>query len=317
MLTVLVVAMGSGDASRSAVRHELSLVRSAVLYADKVTVMSGGAELLLGYSDLLATAGADEIRRALQNDPELLRQVESLQDPNATLTEIAEAVRGSAGIWPEEYRDFDLGRRSGIVTLEPITGGPYSEGPGVDGLSDGQRFTDRLLERLRDPAIHPLLDRQAADIARAAQQSAADVLPPSVHKRARTAEVGGGMIARLPAFPQSPLDELLDVKAELAPALDRYRSVVAELQKLVDAQLGAEEMDAELDELWVAKVRPALRDLEDVFVDHAFVRELARSLTTSAKALVTQGAGLYVALSTLGDLASHIAAAASLAGVGA
>jgi hypothetical protein len=50
------------------------------------------------------------------------------------------------------------------------------------------------------------------------------------------------------------------------------------------------------------------------FVEHSFVRELAKSAATSVRSLVTQDAALYIALSTVGKLATHISAAAAAAG---
>ncbi|MFL6110594.1 MAG: hypothetical protein ACJ786_04490, partial [Catenulispora sp.] len=162
---------------------------------------------------------------------------------------------------------------------------------------------------------HALVDARAAEYARLVQTAMPDLMSTGAHRRARIAEIGAGMIARLPAFPDAPLDELLDVKRELHGALDRYRAVVSELEQLVQAGLGAVDMDSELDDLWIRKVRPALTDLEENFIEHGFVRELARSTATSAKSLVTQGAALYIALSTLADLASHLSAAAAVAGI--
>ena len=46
------------------------------------------------------------------------------------------------------------------------------------------------------------------------------------------------MIARLPAFPLSPLDELLDVKDDLTAALVRYRSAVSGLEQVLEADIG-------------------------------------------------------------------------------
>ena len=118
-----------------------------------------------------------------------------------------------------------------------------------------------------------------------------------------------------PAFPQAPpLDELLDVKDDFKAALTRYRAAVGELEKLLEADIGAADLDAELDEIWSDRVEPTVLALEERFLEHSFVRELAKSGATSVRCLVTQGAALYIALSTVGELATHISAAAAAAG---
>jgi hypothetical protein len=60
VLRVLVVAMENSD-PQAILQHELSLVRSAALYADEVHLRSARAELLLAKNDLLAKADASHI----------------------------------------------------------------------------------------------------------------------------------------------------------------------------------------------------------------------------------------------------------------
>jgi hypothetical protein len=183
----------------------------------------------------------------------------------------------------------------------------------VDNSQGPPAFLSRLSALINDPATHPLLDERSAALARAT--SVVHPFSEDARRRARTTEMGAGMIARLPTFPQAPLDELLDVKAEFGRALIRYRAVVGDLQGLLSSDVGAREIDAELDDLWIRKVAPAMAAIEEEFEQHAFVRELAKSFTTSARSLITQGAGLYIALSTLGNLATHISAAAAVSGI--
>jgi hypothetical protein len=308
--------MDTGRADRAAVRQELSLVRSAVLYADEVCLMSAGVELLLAHQDMLARAERSDVLTWLEGTPGLREYVESLPDVELALSEIAERIRASEGVWRSEYAEFDLGRSTGTVTVMPFTSISSAPHGGLGGeLGDGERFFARLAKLLNDPDLHPLLDRQAAEWARELITRSPETINEDSHRRARTAELGAGMIARLPAFPQAPLDELLDLKAELTSALVRYRAVISELQQLVVADIGARELDSQLDDLWIRKIQPTLIDLEDELTAHGLVREIARSAATSARSLVTQGAGLYIALSTLANLASQISAAAAVAGV--
>lgn len=316
MLRVLVVAMGNSD-PQSMLRHELSLVRSAALYADEVNLMSARAELLLAKNDLLAKAEAFHIWDVLEECPDLRKKLEKEPDLTETLLAIAASVRSSQGLlWREEAAELMTGKASRVVQIVPFTGTStelIERSPQDDGEA-GKRFMDRLADLINDPSIHPLLDAQASKYARALNATAPESITAGARRRTRRAELGAGMIARLPAFPQAPLDELLDVKDDFKAALTRYRAAVGELEKLLEADVGAADLDAELDEIWSDRVEPAVLALEESFLEHSFVRELAKSATTSVRSLVTQGAALYIALSTVGELATHISAAAAAAG---
>jgi hypothetical protein len=317
MLRVLVVAMGNSD-PQAMLRHELSLVRSAALYADQVQLMSARAELLLAKNDLLARAEGSQIWEVLEERPDLREKLAAVPDLTETLSQIATFVRSSGGLWRDEATELVLGKASSIVEIVPFTNtnnNLIDRLPKEDEAPAGRLFMDRLAALINDPTIHPLLDSQASKYARALSTATPNSITSGARRRSRRAELGAGMIARLPAFPQAPLNELLDVKDDFKAALVRYRSAVGQLEKILDADIGAADLDAELDAVWSDRVQPAVIALEEGFMEHSFVRELAKSTSTSVRSLVTQGAALYIALSTVGDLAAHISAAAAAAGV--
>lgn len=188
------------------------------------------------YDDFVRRAEASDVWRWLEARPELRERVSALPDVSKSLSEIAELVRASGGVWRSEADELAAGRRSGAVSVTPFVASEYDQGGAADdGRSDGERFLERLARMLNDPHTHALLDSRAAQYASAALDDGSLEVNAHARRRARTAEVGAGMIARLPAFPQAPLDELLDLRATLGPALTRYRALAAELQELVDA----------------------------------------------------------------------------------
>ena len=73
--------------------------------------------------------------------------------------------------------------------------------PPQDDGEAGKRFMDRLADLINAPSIHPLLDAQTSKYARALNATAPDSITAGARRRTRWAELGVGMIARLPAFP--------------------------------------------------------------------------------------------------------------------
>lgn len=96
----------------------------------------------------------------------------------------------------------------------------------------------------------------------------------------------------MPACPDAPLSELLDVKAELKGPVDRYRSAVVRLERDLPQEAIDAELDVEIEAIWRKDVAPALVELEQLLIEHRFVREMTRSIGRSAKDLVLAGSAL-------------------------
>ncbi len=136
-------------------------------------------------------------------------------------------------------------------------------------------------------------------------------------KRNREAELGAGLIARLPAFPDARLSDLLEVKAELKGPVDRYRAAVATLERdLADVGVG-DALDAEVERVWRRVVAPALAELEEALIEHSFVHELGRSLGRSTKDVVLAGAAVSVGAASVAQLAASVSAVAGVVGASA
>lgn len=130
------------------------------------------------------------------------------------------------------------------------------------------------------------------------------------------AAVGSGLIARLPAFPEAPMDELLDLRNDLDDPLSRYRRSVAELAQRLRVGPFDAELQADIDHLYRAAVDPALRDLREGFAEHGLVREIVRHLATDVRGVVsgTVGAVVLLGAASLADLNAWLTFASTAAG---
>lgn len=175
-----------------------------------------------------------------------------------------------------------------------------------------KRFVDIIQQRLRDPRRKVLFD---ADTANLAQSLIDEAEGDQIHglRRAGQAAVGSGLISRMPAFPHAPMDELLALRTDLAAPLTRYRAAALDLAASLNPTLGAE-LESQVDDLWMAKVAPALLEIEETLADHSLVRELAKRATSDVKALLTGGAGVYMGVTATASLptAATVLAGAAL-----
>jgi hypothetical protein len=241
------------------------------------------AEFRKALDDIDSATGASELRHAMSAG--ILRVVDLQRSANL----VAASVDQAAG------QDDPRGALSALISAWVTT---------VQGL-------------LSDPARRVILDPEAFDLIRSLIDEGLVSIPPELAERSRAAHLGSGFIGRLPAFPEAPFDELLDLRRELAGPLARYRAATVRMSKALTASPFDQAITAEADDLWVEQVAPALVDLEDAYTDHGLVREIARRARGDARTLVLEGSGLLIGLQQFGHLSSALSGAAAAGGLAA
>lgn len=300
--------------------HEVALVKAALLYADTVELVSPGAQLMEGTRAMGGASVDDTLQLLASLDPSTLRHLGGKDLPPNWLT-IIQGARLLATLAPAQRRELAGGADpEAIDELVAMVRG--FEGPAgqlrdiAHGLIDGSGLRDldepvklglvrltgvglesadtteivnhvveRIREVLQDPAAHALFDEATASLARSLVEEGW-IEPDSLSLvHARQAAVSGGLIARLPSFPDSPMHDVLGLRADLAAPLARYRRGISDLASKLQAQVYDEQSAAEIDDLWRNQVSPTLQDLREGLAEHSFVRSLARQAASDPKAV--------------------------------
>ncbi|KQX68551.1 hypothetical protein ASD06_17600 [Angustibacter sp. Root456] len=313
--------------------RDLLLVRSAILYADTVQLVSPGAAMLANVATLangdernllglltslddgtIAHLGASELpenwrevlsRMAAFGDEEW-DLVESLagqpvpQEARSASKEFRERLRQAASemqqvaagmIQDSGANELTAAFDAGLLTLSPS---------GLDKGADAESFTagyvDILRGLLRNTSAHLLFDEQIRDLVRSLINEG-QVEPSTLTMvQAGRAAIGSGLVARLPAFPGVPLDELIDLRSDLDDPLSRYRRSVAQMSAQMNVSAVNPELEAEIDDLWTVEVDPTLRDLREGLAEHGLVRDVARSLAEDVSSVVAGATGSTITL---------------------
>lgn len=325
----LAIATSPQDTSGLSLAHDVQLVRAAILYADEVELLSPAAEMI---GSLAPLAGGDD-RVVLEfflslddatigllggeglppNWRELLRMFVSL-DARASSTlgglvdfdsaqDVAEQRQGLDRVF-DELRGVTAGilDSSGIAELVPAIQHGLLRLTPVARAGDStdqmiERYTAKLTGLLRNPRVHLLVDEMMGSIARGLLDEGHVEASAVTLRKAGTAAVGSGLIARLPAFDQVPMDELLDLRGDLTVPLARYRQSTSELAtRLIASPLDALEVSADVDDLYVLEVEPALSDLREAMAEHGLVREVVKALATDVRSVISGTAGSAVVL---------------------
>jgi hypothetical protein len=162
-----------------------------------------------------------------------------------------------------------------------------------------ETWVNALLERLEDRRTRLLFDEPSAQLVdELLTNGRLQAFEPTL-RLAREAAMGAGLIARLPAFPQAPMDELLNLRRDLTAPLVRYRGAVVSFSKDLSSAPGRD-LEFEISQTWEERVAPAVTEVEQRLADHGLVRELFRSADTKdlTKFLWTSTASVGFAAAT-------------------
>lgn len=327
----------------------MKLAKAALLYADKVELVSPGAAMvasvaglgeaseadlldLLGSLDrkTLAHLGGGSLPDDWQQKVAAMRLMGSLPtatqrallgehatpDVLATLASTRDAFAGPV----RQMRAVaaDLLEKSGASELaEPISLGLITLNPaGVDkGGSTADMvaaYIGHLKTVLRDPEVHAMFDESAASLARSLVAEG-HVQPREISLvHAKQAAVGGGLVSRLPTFPEARMSDVLSLRSDLADPLGRYRRAVVSFADKLRSEAYDTDGPAEIDDLWRTAVAPTLDDLQDRLREHTFIREFAKKIAASPAAVsagVASAGALFMGIQSIAGIDAMLGAA--------
>ena len=258
------------------VGSELDLVKAALLYGDKVTILSPLTTMLLraeGLQRFTPRQLVELIRRlapTLKPGPELpqfMRGLDQLDQllratprggPNGQFLRgaLQQALEPHQRMLAETVADLATqagidqlarARREGLVEIENVDPGDQ-----IDLLascivsahlaqSDQRQDNPHTDSRWRPsstslPGIstardYLLFDEPIASLTDAAIREGLFTPAPGPAGRSAQAMAASGLMARLPTFPAATVDEVLDIRSQLAPSLTRFRSVMVTISK--------------------------------------------------------------------------------------
>lgn len=316
-VTVAAVAHGAGlDLS-----HETQLVKSALLYADRVTLVSPKASLLSG----IAAFGSGDRRARIDGTAQLIGMLDNGQEATELYQQLRRRRRHLS---PHERRVLlglehvlDASSEELVETIDEMLGNAGAEeiAQGMNaGLvdihtlgqehADADSYMDDVIEQMTDllrdsvsvtAQTLPLFDDGAGDLLRAMVKEGI-VTDPHV---ARAAEVGiaGRLIGGLEAFPDADMDVILDVRERLQTPLVRFRSALAQASTEFASAAWDESFARDVDDLYRRKVAPALLEVEEALSDLG-VRATLLRLSSGKEAVAAVAATL--GLAAAGDISN-------------
>jgi hypothetical protein len=349
-LKVVIATTPHRGSDGPSLQRDITLVKAALLYADEVELVSPGAAMLgsMAFVAGRGEAGILEVLQAIDDsalrhlvgrdlpdnwrelmpalellsdlDPAQLLAVPGLEELAEQLTALDTGMRSAAADFSTKAEEVlaeagtgDLvpAIDAGVLTLSPAGLAADMTGAG-DMLGN---FLDIVKAHLANPRSRLMFDDDLAGLVRAMIREG--IVEPNhlAIAHAGQAAVGSGLVTRLPAFIDPPMAELLDLRRDLQAPLTAYRAAVAKMADRLTTKVYEPESAAELDDLWISDVEPALVRMREELAQHGLVRELAREAAVGPDVLVraATGPGTYIGLDAVSSLSGWAAAAAGAA----
>lgn len=295
---------------------ETSMVKSALIYGDSVTLYSPTAGALMrlqagGTSSSTLKqidAALPFVRKAMVSGGRAaeLAQLEATLDaarpylsiPRRQLSSLLQLappdIRETMLEWtaPENPLAAEL-----LKMTQPLVDLQLAEKRRVLKIRDSwktidkdgvEAFVDQLAAELDHPDTYLIVNEGLAGIvqALASRQERAE-------RNVRHGAIASATLRYLPAFDQLTVAEALDVRTELALPVKNFRSAVRSFEsELRDVPAPGPELDAEISDLWTTVVDPELANLEDQLKDNSSLRQLLLGGAGTPGSIVGGVAGL-------------------------
>jgi hypothetical protein len=184
-----------------------------------------------------------------------------------------------------------------------------------DGLTDriAESFLDRLSRHLSSGREYLIFDEPIARLVDAAIREG--LFRPAKGPAGKCAQAmsASGFMGRLPTFPNATVDEIVDIRSELAPALTQFRSKMVTVSKAFSSGPWETDFEDEVHDAWVEEVNPALENIDASVRDNASLLSVSAGLGGAASSAYP---GLAIAAAGLaGHLGAVTLVGGALAGV--
>ncbi len=313
---VTVCAVGVGEEFH--LRREVEMVKSALLYADRVTLASPKVALI---DTLAATApgSAEDVaafrasgladtpgwQAALYHHDRQLAGVELQPHEQALVDRFASELRWvrerqrarAEAVYAETGADeLRVAAQQGLLTIDVL---------GENEPSTLDHFTyvlDRLEELLEDVLsptsdTYPLFDDATGAVLQ--RMIAGEALADPEWTQARHIGLASELVLDLEAFPRASMDVILDVRGELQKPLRRFRTAVADFAHQLEHVPVDKAFRAEVRALYLRVVEPELQDLRESIENLDVRPTLLRGAAPVSGAIVALGIGATLGMPDL------------------
>ncbi|WP_408956123.1 hypothetical protein [Natroniella sp. ANB-PHB2] len=172
-------------------------------------------------------------------------------------------------------------------------------------FDDIDGYVREYFNKLKDSinSSYPLFDNRSNKLLSTAIKSG--VIDMSRTKKYKTihAGVADNLLTKLPSFEFASVNEILDIRRELGSSLIRFRSKILEFAEVVQSLPWNEDFEDECYILYNKKVAPSLLEIEELINENNIIKNLGIKILTDQKIWDGLG-GLVINIAAAGAISS-------------
>ena len=313
--------------SVSSINQELNYIKSALLYADRITLISPLVYMYTQLSTKGLTVDERTIMRLLnfilplceKSNPQIVMQVRKplnefkevvyskkykglsyLQKMNIRqqLSEIASVIDNELCklIGQEQSSELDVLLKSKKLHLQTFE----------HNLADIGGCTIEFFRKLQKAVkdSYPLFDETSNSLMVAAMQSHIVQFTETERRKITHAGLSDNLIQRLPSFESATVKEILDIREELEAPLIRYRSKILAYSDSIQALPWDDSFENECSELYYKEVSPAVEEIVELTSENGFLKNLGYAALSNGDFLKSTG-GLACSIAAGGVIGAY------------
>lgn len=306
--------------------RELQYIKSALLYADKIILISPMAYM---YTQL-TTGGADfDERRILKLLKWALpmcqeREPETYRDGMAIVEQLSQLMRS------KQYKSVPLlmkiELRTQLKDFMKEMDASFLEMMGETQtaelnllLKSGKLVLQKFEHNLADvngciseyfsfltksvKSSIPLFDEASNDLMRVAMKSKIISLTESEKRKITHAGLSDNLLQRLPSFDTASVKEIIDIRKDLDGSLARFRSKVLSYGESIQSLPWDDDFEYECSMLYNKDVAPAVQEIDELSRENSFIRNLTGKVVSDEKFLESVP-GLVMSVAAAGIIPS-------------
>jgi len=258
---------------------DVQLVKSALLYADTVTLHSPAAsgilnvlglkqlgpeersQMLLEMIEIFEPDTAEGLKPILQKYWAIKRRGAFSKKERSIIAKVDQDL---PGMWDTIVSQAaETTQSSHIDELVPIIdAGLLSVEPYDDLDAAVIDFLDRVIATANDPLAIPLFDEGTSELLREVMADGRTEIREQKDLN-KTGALAANLFDRLPSFESATLDEIIDIRKDLDKYLVRFRGAMLKFAGDVRCQTWDAEFVADAEAVFRKDVEPALLDIEE------------------------------------------------------
>jgi hypothetical protein len=314
------------------IEEELQMIKTSLLYADKLKLCSIKTSMLLGVSSLANFNDSQKIdfleeifpyfvnnESDTDNMNFLINQFRTLINKKGkskkelqTLLKIKKSLKDVWIIVTDKVEDVVID--TGLSELTNIIKNNILEIQLYDYAKEDQ--VEQYFESISNPLIngytYPIFDETSADLIRLAIKEGELKASKIGLEKSKQSGLVLDLFDKLPNLENASIDQILDVRKELSEPLIRFRSAIVQYSEEIENQPWDEDFYYEVEKIFIKNIEPAVLEIEEACKSNSYIKNLLISLPTKPLQVASMS-GLGILISKLSDFSELFGVVTGLA----